>query len=183
MLNKPDPSWTLFLDRDGVINRRPINDYVRDWEQFEFLPGVLEALKILAGIFGKVIIATNQQGIGKNLMSREDLQKVHHKMVKEIKKSGGRIDAIYFCPDLHTKPINCRKPNITMVKWAQRDHPEIDFLKSIMAGDTRSDMQFGQGAGMVTVYINTNNEEIEKGLSHMEFPDLLSFANYLSAID
>jgi len=64
-----DKSWTLFLDRDGVINKKIDNDYVKAWEQFEFLPGVIEALKILSAKFGKIIIVTNQQGVGRQLMS------------------------------------------------------------------------------------------------------------------
>ena len=73
----PEENWTLFLDRDGVINRRLPGAYVQHWDQFEFLPGVLPALSILANYFAHLIIVTNQQGIGKGLMTESDLQKIH----------------------------------------------------------------------------------------------------------
>ena len=74
--------WTLFLDRDGVINKKIENNYVRNWSQFEFIEGVIEALKILRNIFGKIIIVTNQRGIGKGLMTENDLYKIHENMIK-----------------------------------------------------------------------------------------------------
>jgi D-glycero-D-manno-heptose 1,7-bisphosphate phosphatase len=76
-----DNSWTLFLDRDGVINNRIIDDYIKDWEDFEFIDRVLEAMQKLSLIFGKILIVTNQQGIGKGLMIENDLNKVHAKMM------------------------------------------------------------------------------------------------------
>ena len=183
MLIKHDISWTLFLDRDGVINRRPMNDYVKTWDQFEFLRGVLEALRLMNTLFGKIIIVTNQQGIGKNLMTREDLEKIHMIMKSQIEKSGGHIDSIYYCPDLDTKPITCRKPGIKMAELARRDYPDILFSKSIMAGDTASDLQFGLNAGMQTVYINTNEVAVDPSLYVSEYPDLISFAKSFFAND
>ena len=161
-LNEIDNSWTLFLDRDGVINRRPINDYVKSWDEFEFLPGVLESLKIFNQLFRRVIIVTNQQGIGKKVMNEEELTAVHEKMLKTIEESGGRVDQIFHCPDLVSKPNNCRKPGLVMAQKAKRSFPEINFTKSIMAGDTKTDLEFGKNAGMRTVFINTNNETFNK---------------------
>jgi histidinol-phosphate phosphatase family protein len=178
-----DTSWTLFLDRDGVINRRPLTDYVKSWEEFEFLPGTRAALCKLAAVFSRIIIVTNQQGIGKNLMTTEDLTKIHQRMCTEIEKHGGRIDQIYFCPDLAAKPASCRKPGIKMAQQAKEDHPDIDFSRSIMAGDTAGDMKFGIHAGMKTVYINTNITPLDSTLYTAEFPDLISFAESLSAND
>jgi len=88
-------NWTLFLDRDGVINKRKIGDYIKIIDEFEFLPDVKEALSILAKYFNKIIIVTNQQGIGKGIMTEDDLRDIHKYMLEEILKSGGRIDAIY----------------------------------------------------------------------------------------
>jgi len=182
-LNQINRKWTLFLDRDGVINKRPPNDYVKTWDEFEFLPGVLEALNILSLKFSKIIIITNQQGIGKNVMTIEDLQIIHDNLIREISEKKGRIDAIYFCPDLATKAVNCRKPNIQMAKQAKIDYPDIDFSISIMAGDTLSDMQFGKNAGMKTVFINTNNSPLTPSESNHSFPDLLQFAKAISTND
>lgn len=177
VLPKPDKSWTLFLDRDGVINRRPMNDYVKTWKQFEFLPGVLEAISKLTSVFGRIIVVTNQQGIGKNLMSSDSLEKIHELMKKQVEQSGGMINAIYFCPDLATKPVNCRKPDTRMAAIAQKDFPDINFTKSIMAGDTASDLTFGQNARMKSVYINTNDVALDESLYIADFPDLISFAD------
>ncbi|MEE4258146.1 MAG: HAD family hydrolase [Bacteroidales bacterium] len=178
-LRQIDSSWTLFLDRDGVINKRPPGDYVKNWHEFEFLQGVTEALKILATKFQRIIIITNQQGIGKNIMTPEDLHLIHSKLKKEVAKKGGRIDAIYFCPDLVTKPNNCRKPSVKMALQAKKDFPEIDFSKSIMAGDTLSDMQFGINAGTKTVYINSNTLEIPESNYNECYKSLIDFAEVL----
>ena len=90
-----DKSWTLFLDRDGVINKKLENDYVKSWDEFEFLPGVLKSIQHFSQIFGKIVVVTNQQGIGKGLYTHEDLQNIHHKMIMEITNAGGRIDKVY----------------------------------------------------------------------------------------
>lgn len=182
-LTEIDQNWTLFLDRDGVLNKRPPNDYVKRWLEFEFLPGVLKALQILEKKFGKIIIVTNQQGIGKNIMTPEELHLIHDQLIREVKKSGGRIDAIYFCPDLATRPDNCRKPSVKMALRAKNDFPEIDLTKSIMAGDTLSDLQFGKNAGMKTIYINTNDATMLKSEYELSFPNLLAFAEAVIAND
>lgn len=179
-LNK---DWTLFLDRDGVINKRPIGDYVKSPEKFVFLDGVLEAIKILSDKFGRIVIVTNQQGIGKGRMTEGDLKKIHENMLFKIEKAGGKIDKIYHCPELAINPNNCRKPGLTMAKRAKDDFPEIDFRKSVMAGDSKSDMEFGRNAGMETILINTNRSRLENSLFDAEFPDLISFAKSLSAND
>lgn len=149
-----DKTWTLFLDRDGVINLLYPSDYVKKWSEFYFLEGVLDALKNLSGVFRRIIIVTNQQGVGKGLMSQADLDFIHAEMLKEIKKYGGRIHAIYSANMLVKDDVNqMRKPGIGMAKKAKRDFPEIDFSKSIMIGDSITDMQFGRTLGMVTVYV------------------------------
>lgn len=172
---------TLFLDRDGVINQRLPGAYVRRWEEFIFLPGVLLAIVLLKGYFDRIIVVTNQQGIGKGLMTNDDLHAVHRKMCREIEQAGGRIDAIYYCPDLKTRADNCRKPAPAMALQAQRDAPDIDFTRSVMVGDAASDMVFGRQLGMQTVLIETNGEEIIKLAGEPEwvdqrFPSLWAFA-------
>ncbi len=175
-----DKTWTLFIDRDGVINLRPMGDYVKHWSDFEFLPEAPDALAQLSAIFGRIILVTNQQGIGKGLMTTEDMETIHNNMIIEIEKAGGRIDAVYFCPDMENKPENCRKPGKMMALKAKDDFPEIDFSKSIMAGDTENDMLFGKNAGMKSVLINTNGIKAGNNLADFVFPDLLSFARSLT---
>ncbi len=155
-----DKSWTLFLDRDGVINKKLENDYVKSWVDFEFLPGVLESIKNFKDIFGKIIIVTNQQGIGKGLYTHEELAIIHEKMTNEICLNGGRIDKIYYSPNLNAENSILRKPNIGMGLKAKEEFPEIDFKKSIIIGDSVSDMQFGKNLGMITFYVT--NKEISK---------------------
>lgn len=145
--------WTLFLDRDGVINRRIPDTYIIDPKDFEFLPGVLDALAYFSKRFCHLVIVTNQQGIGKGLMSTEELEKVHNYMLSEIVKAGGCIDGVYYCEDLANQSGNCRKPSPVMAYRAQEDFHDIVFEKSIMVGDTIADVGFGQNLGMKTVLV------------------------------
>jgi histidinol-phosphate phosphatase family protein len=148
-----DKRWTLFLDRDGVINRRIPGDYVKAPEALEILPGVPAAMNIFASTFGRIIIVTNQQGIGKGLMTFDDLEKVHKKMKTEIEAAGGRADAVFVAPMLAEENHIMRKPGVGMGLAARRQFPEISFRHSIMAGDSLSDMQFGKSLKMKTVLI------------------------------
>jgi len=176
-----DGSWTLFLDRDGVINRRIEGDYVKKWSQFEFLPGVKESLKILAPLFGKIIVVTNQQGIGKKMMTGDDLAKIHEKMAEEVAQEGGRIDRVYYSPHLEKEGSFLRKPAVGMAVQARRDFPEINFKKSIMAGDSLSDMVFGHRCGMKTVLISGNPVILRENhrIISFSYPDLKTFAEAL----
>ena len=143
-----DNDWTLFLDRDGVINVRIIDGYVTNITEFEFMPNVIDAFKIFKDKFKRIIVVTNQQGVGKGIMTMEDVDNVHQYMICEITNNGGRIDNVYFCPQLKTVADNYRKPNPQMAYLAQKDFPEIDLSKSIMVGDMNSDVEFGRNAGM-----------------------------------
>lgn len=173
-------SWTLFLDRDGIINEQILDDYVKKWSEFKFKNDVLSSIKILSEIFGRIFIVTNQQGICKGLMSIDDLIILHDKMLNEIKKTGGKIDKIYFCPKLEKENSKMRKPNPGMALQAKKDFPEINFEKSIMLGDSMSDMQFGKNAGMKTVLIPDKN----KVQSDSELIDFLfmSMTEFVDAI-
>ncbi|MGN0033382.1 MAG: D-glycero-alpha-D-manno-heptose-1,7-bisphosphate 7-phosphatase [Candidatus Limimorpha sp.] len=169
-----DKSWTLFLDRDGVINVRIIDGYVRNIDEFRFLPGVLDALRRFSEVFGKIIIVTNQQGIGKGLMSEADVEKVHRHMKQAVEGRQGRIDAVYVCPQLKSEPDNFRKPSPKMAFMAKSDFPDIDFDRSIMVGDSDSDIEFGHNAGMHTVFIGDDTP-----LSNPDecYASLLEFSN------
>jgi histidinol-phosphate phosphatase family protein len=157
-------NWTLFLDRDGVINKKIDNDYVKQWIEFEFIEGVLDALKFLNTVFGSIIVVTNQQGIGKKLYRKEDLELIHKNMVYEIAYHGGKIDKVYFSPYLKSENHPYRKPGIGMALKAKEDISTINFKQSIMIGDSMSDMEFGRNAGMKTIYISeeiTENDKID----------------------
>ena len=167
--------WTLFLDRDGVINRRIPDGYVTRWEEFEFLDGVPEALRILSETFGRIIIVSNQQGIGKGIMTTDQLIGLDARMREEIRKAGGWIDASYYSPHLEKDDHPDRKPAPGMGLKAKADFPEIDFTRSIMVGDTTSDIEFGKNLGMMTVCIGP-----EKISADHNFDSLLDFANAIN---
>lgn len=153
------PAWTLFLDRDGVINEEKVGEYVLHWEYFIFSKGVLESFKKLSDVFGRIIIVTNQKGVGKGLMTQEALDTIHYEMQREVNVAGGRIDRIYACTDLDDESF-LRKPNHGMALQAQKDFPDVDFSKSIMVGNKPGDMRFGRAAGMFTAFLATTNPEV-----------------------
>lgn len=156
-----DKTWSLFLDRDGVINTKLDNDYVKNIEEFEFIEGAEIAIQKFNNLFGFLFVVTNQQGIGKGIMTHEDLKVVHNYMEEGVKPFDVRFDAIYYCPNLAAENARCRKPNIGMAQQAKQEFPEVDFTKSILIGDSITDIQMGKRAGMKTVYINEtlNNAE------------------------
>jgi D-glycero-D-manno-heptose 1,7-bisphosphate phosphatase len=179
-LSAIDGSWTLFLDRDGVINREKEQGYILNAGEFVFNEGVRESLRILSGKFGRILIATNQRGIGKGVMSEKDLGEIHRFMLEEIKMAGGRIDRIYYCGSLSDEhPL--RKPNPGMALEAKKDYPEINLRQSVMVGNTMSDMEFGKKAGMHTVYLRTTRPD--QALPHpfidLAFNSLYEFAKAL----
>ncbi len=174
-----DPSWTLFLDRDGVINHEKNQDYIRNASEFVFYDGMLEALKKLSEVFGRIIIVTNQRGIGKGLMTHQDLNDIHEYMLEAVTQTGGRIDRIYYAPDLDSDAID-RKPNIGMGLTAKTEFPSIDFEKSVMVGNNISDMKFGKGLGMHTVYVETTKPlEEENEFVDLKTDSLVSFTAML----
>lgn len=177
-LNKIDKSWTLFIDRDGVINHEKKADYIRNWDEFVFYDGVWEAMKILNDKFGVIVMVTNQKGVGKGVMTIDDLALIHEKMLDSITKHEGRVDKIYYCSDLADTAIN-RKPNPGMAYQAKEDFPSIDFSKSIMVGNKLSDMGFGRNAGINTVFVETTNPDtpFPHEAIDLRFKDLLDFAN------
>jgi histidinol-phosphate phosphatase family protein len=180
-LSKINNSWTLFLDRDGVINVEKKDEYVLNSAEFIFLEGVQEAIKKASAIFGLILIASNQRGVSRGLMSLEDLQTVHDYMLEEINEHSGRIDKIYFCTDLDDTSPN-RKPNPGMALQAKKDFMQIDFSKSIMVGNKLSDMQFARNAGMHAVFIASTNPDtpFPHELIDARFDSLLEFVNAIS---
>jgi histidinol-phosphate phosphatase family protein len=166
---------TLFLDRDGVINRKIKDGYVTNIEEFEFLPNVLEAIEILSKKFQYLIIVTNQQGIGKGILTFDDLNEIHRFMMKIITQNGGRIDKIYVAPNLESENHINRKPKPGMAWQAKKEYPDIDFKCSIMVGDSVTDMQFGKNAEMTTVFLSNEDIDNQKSADYF-FKDLYDFS-------
>ena len=181
-LNDIDKSWTLFLDRDGVINKERVGQYVLNWEEFIFNDGTLDAFKIFSQKFRRIIIVSNQRGIGKGLMTEDDIANIHNEMQKEVEAAGSHIDAIYYCTDIFDTHFH-RKPNPGMAKLAHKEFTDIDLSKAIMVGNKPSDMRFGRAAGMFTVFVTTTNPD--QSFPHPDidliFPDLHHFARALQS--
>lgn len=178
-LKNIDSSWTLFIDRDGVVNDEKHNDYIHTWEEFKFYKGVKEAFKIFNQKFGAIVMITNQRGVAKGLTKIEDLDFIHKNMKEEIEAAGGRIDNIYVCTEMESEN---RKPNPGMGLQAIKDFPKIDLNKSLMIGNTLSDMKFGRNLGVaINIFLPTTRKEVS--LDHEDidlvFNDLIAVANAL----
>lgn len=138
---------TLFLDRDGVINVWLPGDYVKSWEEFRFNEGFIGFIGRYSGAFKHIFIVTNQRGVGRGLMTRQQLDDIHSRMLDEITRAGGRIDRIYLCTSADdSDPM--RKPNTGMARLAMKEFPDISMERSVMIGDQPSDRQFAQNCGM-----------------------------------
>ena len=138
---------TLFLDRDGVLNRHLEGDYVKCWEDWEWMPGMLECLAQWARKFSNIVLVTNQRGVGKGVMSDADLAEVHARMMMDIAAAGGRLDMVLVCTAVDdTDPR--RKPNTGMFQEACMFLPGIDPAHSVMVGDSPKDALFAARCGM-----------------------------------
>ena len=161
MAIRVDRFWTLFLDRDGVLNRKIPGGYVLEPSMLEVLPGVPEAMALLADRFGTIAIVTNQRGVGRGLMSAQDLGRVHDVLLAAVRRAGGRIDAVFACPhDLH-ESCGCRKPKPGLALQARARFPQIDFHRSVMVGDSDSDIEMGNALGMRAVLIGPDNSLLD----------------------
>lgn len=185
-MHKFDHTWTLFLDRDGVINERLPGEYVKDWDGFDFIPGSIKAIERLSAVFGRIIVVTNQAGIGKGLMTEDDLFQIHRMLLKTVDLLDGRIDKIYHAPDKPDKPTSMRKPGTGMALQAQKDFPEINFVKSVIVGDSVSDMKLGHQLGMIKVFIDGKDEHpdhITECNPHYQFKSLSEFAKKVMGLE
>jgi histidinol-phosphate phosphatase family protein len=170
-----DHTWTLFLDRDGVINHEIHPHYINTWEEFKFYDGVKVAIKLFTQKFNRIIIVTNQRGVAKGVTKMEDLQLIHKNMLAEIEKVGGRVDAIYYCTEMESPN---RKPNPGMGLQAAKDFPDIDLSKAIMVGNTLGDMEFGRNLGVHTIFLPTNRPDVDTSDPRIDavYPSLIALA-------
>jgi histidinol-phosphate phosphatase family protein len=173
--SKIDGKWTLFLDRDGVLNERIVDDYVRHWDDWVWNEGALEAIATLSKRFGKIIVVTNQRGIARGLYSEQDLAAIHAKMIADVQAAGGRIDAVYHCPHDKDGGCNCRKPKPGMLLQAGREHPEVDLKLSLLVGDSVSDMEAAKAARVPAVFIGKVRIDLPDNVL-TALPDLATFA-------
>lgn len=143
----------VFLDRDGVINvNRP--DHVKSWDEFVFLPHALTALAKLAASDFLVIVTTNQSAIARGLVTAETVRAIHARMIADVARAGGRIDAVYFCPHHPDDKCACRKPQPGLFLQAARDFA-IDFTRSYVIGDAFSDVAAALAIGAQPILVLT----------------------------
>lgn len=158
MAPHPGRLTTVFLDRDGVINRKaPEGSYVTSWAEFEFLPGALDGLRLLAEHDLRVIVVSNQRGVGRGRIRPVDLADIHERMRAEAERAGGRIDAVYFCPHLEAG-CACRKPAPGMLLDAARDFPGLRLELSALVGDRAHDMEAAAAVGAMRVLVRGFDE-------------------------
>lgn len=171
----------LFLDRDGVINVRTPGDYVKTPEEFVFEYKVPEAIRLLRPFFDRIVILTNQSGIGKGVMTESQLTDVHAILLAGIRNAGGQIDGIYFCPHRPDSGCGCRKPAIGLALRAQADFPDIRFSEAWLVGDSVCDMDLALALGARAVLIEGKTEEASRladmPLQH-RFNSLWDFARW-----
>jgi len=160
-------SLTIFLDRDGVINRKqPEPLYVTCWEQFEFLPGALAGLAALARTGAKIVVVSNQRGIARGVYTEAALREIHERMRAAIETAGGRIDAIYYCPHIGGD-CDCRKPLTGMFERAAREIPGVDLAHAVVVGDNVCDIEAAARLGCPAVLVGTG-ERLREILAKVE---------------
>jgi D-glycero-D-manno-heptose 1,7-bisphosphate phosphatase len=158
MTGSPNESWpAIFLDRDGTLMRDV--DYCRDPKKVQVYPEAAGALRRLKEKGYKVVVITNQSGIGRGYFSEEQYRQVEKEFIRQL--GDGLIDASYYCPDLPTSNSIRRKPGPGMVFEAQRDH-RIDLRRSFFIGDKASDIGCGENAGVRTILVETGYGAGEK---------------------
>ncbi len=168
----------VFIDRDGVINQ-DLGKYVTKPEEFVFLPNAIGALKRLYKSDYKVIVITNQGGIGKGLYTEDDVKAIHKKMHQLLEEQGVKIDGLYYCPHHPNDKCECRKPRLGMVNKAIKEH-EIDTKKSFFIGDKTSDIKAGKDAGCKTFLVRTGYAGHDK--AYDAEPDFI-VSDLLEAVD
>ncbi len=151
------PRKVIFLDRDGVINKKmPRGEYVRTVQEFEFLPGVIEAMKLLTDAGYEIYIISNQAGVGRGLMTEPDLFQIHKYMEGEFAKHGAKVSGIYYCLHVASDGCFCRKPKPGMLYRAAVDH-HINLQSVVFVGDDPRDEEAGRATGCRTILISESD--------------------------
>lgn len=159
----PGKTKAVFLDRDGTLNVE--KNYVYRIDDFEWLPGVPEALRWLQSLDYKIIVVSNQSGIARGYYSMKDVLALENHIRQDLARQGSRIDAFYYCPhhpegvvEEYRKVCDCRKPAIGLFRQADETF-HVDAIQSWMIGDAVADIGFGQNAGLKTILVKTGHGE------------------------
>jgi histidinol-phosphate phosphatase family protein len=175
---------TIFVDRDGVINKDPggwtRHSYVTDWNEFRFLPGALEALKILNENGVRVIVISNQAGVSKGFFTKETLDEINKRMLKEIRRNGGGIEAVYYCIHRQEDNCECRKPRTGLIRNAIRKYG-ITAASAYFIGDSHVDVVAGKEAGLKTIFVLSGKTAQDEMMKWEKKPDYV-FEDLLAAV-
>ena len=154
-LNRTAKGPAIFIDRDGVINCRRPGDYVLDWSQFVFMPGIREALKQLSSLGRPMIVISNQAAVGKGLLDPAGLEAITARMNEALLADGTSLAAAYYCPHRIEDHCPCRKPKPALLFGAAADF-NIDLSRSIFIGDSDTDVQAARAAGCASVLFGSD---------------------------
>jgi D-glycero-D-manno-heptose 1,7-bisphosphate phosphatase len=172
----------VFLDRDGVINENR-RDYVKRWDEFEFLPGALASLRRLASTPYAIVVLSNQSAINRGLVSWAEVNAINDRMLRKIEEAGGRIDGLYVCPHRPDEGCGCRKPEPGLLHEAAEEL-EIDLASSYLVGDALCDMQAALTARCVPLLVLTGRGEEELARAHdAGVIDFVYFSDLSQAVD
>lgn len=168
----------VFLDRDGVINEVKTErvTFVNRPDQFYFLEGVLEAIKLLTDSDFEIFVVTNQGGVGLGYLSHEQLQSIHEHMLKEIEKAGGFIQEVSCCTHKPHEGCECRKPEAGMLLDLANKY-DIDISRSYMVGDREVDIEAGRKAGCTTILLADSTSHLYK--ADNMFSNLMEAAEFI----
>lgn len=163
----------IFLDRDGVINKAAMEGYIENWEEFEFLPGSLKALRILTENNYRIFVASNQSGVAKGLYTQEDLSDITKRMNDIVKQHGGRIEDVIYCPHRDEDQCKCRKPKPGLFYELQKKHNlNINKNETFYIGDSKSDIEAGKRFNLKTILLLCGKTSEEESVKEWEYkPD------------
>jgi len=180
-------SKVIFLDRDGVINWDPIGDYIKSPEDFRFISGVGEALRKLSDNDYKIVVISNQAGVGDGIFTQEALDRVTEKFQAEVGKVGASLEAIFYCTHGKKAGCSCRKPELGLFEQAEKECGPIDRPRTFYVGDKAVDMQAGRRFGLKTIFVLTGHGQNElskiKAKSKEEFYADRIFSDLSEAVD
>jgi D-glycero-D-manno-heptose 1,7-bisphosphate phosphatase len=142
----------VLFDRDGTLNRER-SDYVRSWSQFEFVPGALDSLRVVATLDVPILVVTNQSAVGRGLMTLKALADVHSRMCAAVTAAGGRIDAVYICPHTPDEGCPCRKPRVGLLRRAALER-SLDLRRSVLIGNSEVDQAAARALGCASVIVD-----------------------------
>jgi len=173
---------TVFLDRDGVLNRKPPEGrYVTSWSEYQPLPGVPQAIARLNRAGLRVVVVSNQRGVALGLYTSTDVDHIHEEFQTTLKAHNAHVDAFYYCP--HDKlQCDCRKPLSGLFDQAVAEFPGITAESSAIIGDSWSDIEFGRRLGMFTVFIDGDPEFQKAGADAARNAANLHFSSLPEAV-